>query len=160
MKFKRPMLSVVLLISVVLVGACATRTATPEQEESLERIESFPGVSERELYDRAEDWIARNFKSADDVVQLRDPDSARIIARGLARPSLDLGFQRAFTYTMILDFQEERMRVRYENLESRDTDGVAGPDMNYQWESIAEHLNNRTDQLIDSIQSGDTDNDW
>ena len=149
-----------LLVSVVLVGACATRTATPEQEASLERIESFPGVSERELYDRAEDWIARNFQSADDVIQLRDPDSPRIIARGQARPSLDFGFRRAFMYTMILDFQDGRTRVRYENLESRDIGEVAGPDMDRQWDSIAEYLNARTDQLVEAIEAGDLHDDW
>ncbi len=160
MVIKSSTLSALLILSLVLLVACASPTATPEQEASLERIESFPGVSERELYDRAEDWIARNFQSADDVIQLRDPDSPRIIARGQARPALDLGFRRAFMYTMILDFQDERMRVRYENLESRDIGNVAGPDMDRQWDSIAEHLNANTDDLIEAIEVGDVHDDW
>ena len=154
----------------LMLSSCQTLTMTAivheraiptqEQEESLQRIETLQGISEREVYDLSEDWIARNFQSADDVVQLRDRESSRIVARGLASPAMDFGFERPFMYTMILDFQDERIRVRYENLESIIGGNTTGPDMRSQWDRVAEYLNERTDDLIASIQEGEMYDSW
>ena len=40
------------------------------------------GVTQAQLYSRAYEWVAKNFKSAQDVIQMQDKESGKIIAKG------------------------------------------------------------------------------
>lgn len=147
-----------LLISLFLIG-CATPAATLEQESSLERVVEFSGMSQDEIYQSAEDWIARSFRSANDVVQLRDPENGRLVGQGTGSEVIAF-YNRYFDYTMIIDIREGRMRVQYENVRSRTVGGVVGPDMNSNWRQVEAYMNGLTDSLIAAIEGNTVEDDW
>lgn len=43
------------------------------------------GATQAQLYSRAYEWVAKNFKSAQDVIQMQDKESGKIIAKGTVK---------------------------------------------------------------------------
>jgi hypothetical protein len=44
-----------------------------------------PGVSKAVLYTRANAWVAKTYRSANDVIQMQDKDAGQLILKGLSR---------------------------------------------------------------------------
>lgn len=142
--------------------SCTSSQPTAQQEKSLQKVEEFPELEKPELYDRSLEWVVRNYNSANDVIQLKDPEDGQIIGRGIGSASFDVGFQRHFQYTMIIDIKDGKIRTRYENIQSIDMNGVAGPNMNMQWGTVKEYFNGLNQELytfISNYENNDGD-DW
>jgi hypothetical protein len=147
--------------SLLLILGCATTIPTLERQQSLERIKEFPGLSKTDLYTRSLDWVARSFKSANDVIQLKDPENGRIIGQGLGSATFDLGlFKRHFRYTMIIDVKDGKMRVSYENIRSEQVGEVGGPDMNSQWKTVEKYFDDLSADLFASITAAEKKENW
>lgn len=61
-----------------------------------------------------------------------------------------------FTYTMIIDIKENKIRIKYENIQA-DTQGA---DLNYSWVEIKEYLGNIQSNLQKVIIEDSNDKDW
>jgi hypothetical protein len=79
-------------------------------------VDSTSVLTQAQLYSKAREWVAINFKSAKDVVQLEDATSGKIIAKGLmTSPSYGtLGLTNAVHYikfTTTIDVRPGRYRI-------------------------------------------------
>lgn len=72
-------------------------------------------MTKTEIYKKALEWLTLNYKSANDVIQLKDEESGKIILKGNFSTGIFLkeGFLR---HTLILDFKDERFRYNYTSL--------------------------------------------
>lgn len=61
----------------------------------FERIFNFDSLSKDQLYSRAKTWFVENYKSANDVLQMDDKESGRLIAKGI----------HVYVVTDLVDFQ-------------------------------------------------------
>ena len=143
-----------------LSGCIPAKVMTKEQEQSLQRIKDFSGLDKTELFKRTNNWIARNYNSANDVIQLSDPEAGQIICRGISGGTFDLGFTRYVSYTMVIDIKDERMRLSFENLLSIEHRGVNGPDMNRQYSGVVRIFDELSSRIFDEIVNPSRDTDW
>ncbi|MCS4197338.1 DUF4468 domain-containing protein [Salinibacter ruber] len=77
-------------------------------------IESHPH-DKNTAFSRAEEWMAKNYVSADEVIQMKDKEDGTIVAQGIreATPWGTIG-NKHFSYTLTLDIRDEKMRFTYE----------------------------------------------
>ena len=143
-----------IFLTSLLFISCAALTpqlrATPEQEQSLTEIRSIPDLDKTDIYSKSISWVARSYNSANNVIQLQNPETGTIICRGRGS-FFALLEQRHYDYTMIIDVQDSRIRVRYENITALN----AGSDIGYHWSRVSEQLNNLTESLLQHITSPD-----
>jgi hypothetical protein len=52
---------------------------------SYEGVVEVPGVSKTDLYRRAYEWVAKTYRSANDVIQMQDKEAGQLVAKGLTR---------------------------------------------------------------------------
>lgn len=52
---------------------------------TYEGVVEVPGVSKADLYTRAYAWIAKTYRSANDVIQMQDKEAGQLVAKGLTR---------------------------------------------------------------------------
>ena len=153
-----------ILIPLILLFSCAAFvpniTPTEGQVKALVQIKECPGLSKQQIYSRALSWIARSYNSANDVIQLKDPDAGQIVCKGLGSARFDVGFTRSFRYTLIVDVKEEKLRVRFENILSERVGEVAGPDMKYQWDEVAAYLANIGNTLAAEVSKAEAEDNW
>ncbi|TDE07733.1 DUF4468 domain-containing protein [Flavobacterium sandaracinum] len=64
------------------------------------------------IYTKTKEWIALNYKSAQDVIQLADKESLKIIVKGNFNSTLFMK-QGSISHTLVLDFKDGRMRYTY-----------------------------------------------
>ncbi len=139
---------------------CISRQATEVQEKSLLEVKEFPGMTKNYLYNKSLSYIVRSYKSANDVIQLKDPDSGQIICKGTGAVYDPLMVKKAFHYTFIIDLKDNKMRTRFENINALRTGSVPGADTSQQWDEISEYLNNIRNELYRSISSAKLSDNW
>ncbi len=85
------------------------------------------GASAGELYSRAKAWVANNYRSAQDVVQLDDKDAHRLIVKGLTTTSwlLEIGYVR---HTLTIETKDGKYRYSLGGF-VLSTDGGIGRDI-------------------------------
>ena len=69
-------------------------------------------VKKDQLFSKAKEWIALNYKSANDVIQLVDKETSKIILKGNFSTSLFLK-QGWIGHTLVLDFKDGKFRYSY-----------------------------------------------
>lgn len=110
---KTLILTVAMAIATLTVSAQSIEldaTTGKYQTQSVEELSSE--LSKDELFDKAKQWIALNYKSADDVIQLADKENGKIICRG--NFSTNLFMKKGWIeHTMILDFKDGKMRYTF-----------------------------------------------
>jgi hypothetical protein len=81
--------------------------------EPVVDIEKHPHDKET-AFSRVEEWIARNFRSADDVIQMKDLEEGTIIAQGVREGSpWGTTAVKGFEYTLSVDVRDQKMRLSY-----------------------------------------------
>jgi hypothetical protein len=67
-------------------------------------VVEVPGATQAQLYSRAYEWVAKNFNSAQNVIQMQDKESGKIIAKGVVKAFVkkyDSGYN-SFTLSLYL----------------------------------------------------------
>jgi hypothetical protein len=64
------------------------------------------------LYSKTKEWIALNYKSANDVIQLADKENYKIIAKGNFKTSMFMK-EGWIAHTLVLDFKDGKIRYSY-----------------------------------------------
>lgn len=64
------------------------------------------------LFTKAKEWITLNYKSANDVIQLADKESSKIIVKGNFKTFMAMKEGR-LGHTLVLDFKDGRIRYTY-----------------------------------------------
>lgn len=153
--FMKKYLSVLILSA--LIG-CVSMRSTPEQEKELASVKDFPGVKKGILYNKSIAYIARSYNSANDVIQLKDPETGQIICKGLG--SFDKLGTFYFNYTFIIDVKDNKIRTRFENITGQSVGNAGAPDVYFNWESIKESLEKVRSGLYSSISSAKSEDNW
>jgi len=55
---------------------------------SYQGVVEVPDVTKDQLYVRANEWVAKAYRSANNVIQMQDKEAGRLVAKGLIRVSL------------------------------------------------------------------------
>lgn len=150
---------IVFAIALLTVG-CVTSTVSKSKEEQLTTITEVSGKSKSEIYNRALEYIARSYTSSNDTIQLKDEDSGRIVAKAITYSvgdPKDFGIKRPFKFTLLIDAKDEKARIQFENIESINFDGRAGPNMQYQWDSVQQTLQNEIALIEKFITESEVD---
>lgn len=71
-----------LLFSVILNGCVSLPTATDKQIQPITKVVDVNGKSKDQLYDESKIWIAKNFKSANSVIQYENKTDGKILGKG------------------------------------------------------------------------------
>lgn len=81
-------------------------------------IIAVDSVSKEELFSKVLSWIALNYRSANDVIQLQDKENGQIIAKAIFAPlSGGMAFMSAGArHTLIFDIKDSKVRMTYTNL--------------------------------------------
>src|SRR5262249_31951236 len=64
------------------------------------------------LFAKAKEWITLNYKSANDVIQLADKESSKIIVKGNFKTNMFMK-DGWISHTLVLDFKDGKMRYIY-----------------------------------------------
>ena len=86
---------------ITLLGVCLLFSSCIEQKYAVgaagypnpfefETIDSMSG-SKNEIFANANEWVAKTFNSAKDVIQMNDKEAGRIIAKGVMESDVDMG---------------------------------------------------------------------
>lgn len=137
---------------------------------------SLEGKSSYDIYKNIKLWIADNFKSANDVIQMDDNESGIIVVKGIIPISLKT-MVGAYTYSMYTSFKFEIKdgKFRYTAEVASIVDPKAPtsgdlvtsinnkPDGKYQVaakNNITTTINNCIESLVASLKKADTIEDW
>lgn len=145
--------------TVVLLYGCASTVPTLGQQQSLDKIKEFSDLKKDELYKRSLNWVARTYNSANDVIQLKDPEAGQLICNGVGSITVFL-YTGYFRYTMIIDLKDSKIRIRYENIQSEPDGQGEALDMNSYWGSVEKYFNGLSESLFMSIIANEQEKNW
>lgn len=102
------------LFTIILTAGCAAPGSLdiPKDDEGNYQYQGVVEVEDRsqqELYDTAKEWVANNFRSAQDVIQLDDRENGRLIAKGYY-PIMWVGMERHAYHTLRIETRDGRYR--------------------------------------------------
>lgn len=108
-----------LLIALILLGTNITAFAQPsipfptvDGKVNFSEVVSVDGASKGDLYLGAKTWIAGNFRSSNDVVQLDDEENGVIIGKGRI---VDDG--KTWDFTFKFQVKDQRYKVEFYDIE-------------------------------------------
>jgi len=97
-----------LVISQKIIIDSETGTYTSEQ------IIKVDNITRNQLFDNAMEWVALNYKSAQDVIQYSNKESGKIICKGAFPTNLFMKTGH-INHTLTLEFKEGRYRQIFSN---------------------------------------------
>jgi len=81
----------------------------------LQKVIEVPGVSQEELYIRANAWFVKYFNSAESVIEFRDKENGKIIGKYTINYTVGLGDPYRSLQTVIVEVKEARLRITIED---------------------------------------------
>lgn len=108
-----------LFLFLVLSGCASLTPATEDDVADVEAVEEH-GLTKDQAFTRLMRWTAETYNSANDVIQLSDPDDGAIVVRGAHKP---VGSTQLMYYAMTMDVRDGRVRFRQR---LTDSEGSAG----------------------------------
>ena len=149
-----------IFVLISCAGMIPTPNPTLDQQNALDKIKDFSGLTKADLFNRTLNWVARAYNSANNVIQLKDQENGQVICRGVGSAPCALGVVRYFKYTQIIDIKDGKIRVRYENIESERRPELAGPNMSMEWNYVEPFFNKTTEDLFTSILNVEKEKNW
>jgi hypothetical protein len=112
MYFKINLLLILFFISIGSTSICLSQELPKDEKTgafSYQEVVIIDGINSGELYSRAKAWIAETYRSANDVIQLDDKESGRLIVKGSFR--ITYYMNPAWVYhTLTLEVKDGRYR--------------------------------------------------
>ncbi len=113
--------TLIIIIATSLLYSCAAPGSLniPKDDSGkyqYQGVVTVSGKSQAELYDAAKEWIALNFRSAQDVIQLDDRENGLLIAKGYF-PIFMMLHERHIYHTIRLDTKDGRYRYTVNDFE-------------------------------------------
>lgn len=107
----------------------------PEKDGKVvyEQIDSFPGTSKEELYNRSKIWFVKTFKSAKDVLQLEDKDNGQLIGKGNFQYINSVFTAQATwicAFTAQIDCKENKARIKIYDISASSTGSATAEHFN------------------------------
>jgi hypothetical protein len=147
-----------LLLAVVLVrcvGSNATRSPDYEYQE-VQEVEA----SADEIYLDAQAWMAEEYVSSQDAIQLRDEENHRIIANLLTKAEAGaLGLNIDFRTDLVVEARDGRFRMTGRDIGLGGTAMQSNPTKK-QFEDISTKLDSMRVELATYIEQSQEEDDW
>lgn len=108
---KKIMISV---LSILLLSSCAGYTYLTEQKGTYEKIDET-NLTKAEAYNKVKEWLATNFNSANDVLQLQDEENGKLIGQAIGSYYYDiLRTQKTnFRYTLTIQVKDNKIKYTF-----------------------------------------------
>ncbi|MPX79229.1 DUF4468 domain-containing protein [Moraxella catarrhalis] len=109
------------VVGLSLVGCATTGGAVIEPMTSYQRIVDVPNVKQDMIYEGSRQWVAKNFRSANSVIQHQDKATGSVIGKGnMSYPCSFLrcssGSTPVLQFTFQVDSKDNRARVSFSDL--------------------------------------------
>jgi hypothetical protein len=129
--------------------------------EPIQDIKQLDGLTKGELYNKSIEWIAKSFVSANDVIQVKDQENGKIIAKCISYDNFDFGIKRHFSYTLTIDLKDGKVRTLFENIKPENIGGVAGPGfgLKKQHDKVVAKIESTRSTLYSALESKEN-TDW
>jgi len=101
------------LLAVLVITGCAGRY---QPEISYTKVLDVPKFEKSQVFNRSEEWIALSFNSGKSVIQVKNPETGRIIGRGVVSVSKGpLNSPEVYNFTMVIDAKDDKARIQFLN---------------------------------------------
>jgi len=123
MKFTKLLLAILLY---AFVGGCITvpPEAEPSANKPFDYVTNLEGMKNDAIYDGVKMWIAENFRSAKQVIDLENKEQGVIIGNGaITGLMLNIGtvtFTMTASFKMKVEVKDEKMRLTFFSFEVTD----------------------------------------
>jgi len=80
-------------LTFLFISACATvdYTVIPTDQQKVQVVVEVPSTDKVTLFNRAREWVAANYMSSNEVTQMANSDTGRIMGRGITVAQIDSG---------------------------------------------------------------------
>jgi hypothetical protein len=115
------------VLLVLVFSGCANvdYTEVPPADRSVSVVVDIPGVEKSILFSRAQEWLAINYVSSNDVTQLSNSEAGRIIGRGVTTADIDSGglvtVPWKYSHTVQVDVRDGKARLVINNFSNLET---------------------------------------
>jgi hypothetical protein len=97
-----------LILSILLTNTFAFSQTINNDKNGYYEIIEVDSLSKEQIYNRSKEWIALNYKSANDVIQFDTKD--QIIVKGVFKIPY-LTYEYTYNHSLIMYFKENRFKV-------------------------------------------------
>jgi len=97
-----------LILSILLTNTFAFSQTINNDKNGYYEIIEVDSLSKEQIYNRSKEWIALNYKSANDVIQFDTED--KIIVKGVFKMPY-LTYEHTYNHSLIISFKENRFKV-------------------------------------------------
>lgn len=113
----------IVITTLILLSGCATPESMgliPLKKDQAETIKiiDIKGVSKDELHERAKQFVADSFKSAQAVIQYESKEQGRIMGKGVVGGYTEIGFSSyyiSYNFSFNIDVKDGKARLTTSN---------------------------------------------
>jgi hypothetical protein len=105
------------VLSVAVFASCSSMPLAPIEGRSMQKVHEID-LTKNEIYDMSLEWIARTFFDSKEVIELKDKENGKIIAKGITGFRGKTGWFSANTpcrFTIIIEAKDNKYRATYTN---------------------------------------------
>lgn len=111
----------IIILTGMFLQACAVTYQPSEMAEIkrdsdnriyYEEVVIVKGVKAKEIYNRSLEWVAKNYTSAKDVIQINDPEKMMFIGRGASYVVDPMGGQHKTSHMIKFEAKDQRYRIK------------------------------------------------
>lgn len=107
----------ILILSALITACGGPRYALiPPEEQGHTVVIELPNETKETLFNRATEWVAIKYVSGKDVIQEKNPETGRIIGRGVTTIVVDSGglmdAYDQYSYSIIIDVKDNKARIQ------------------------------------------------
>lgn len=131
-----------------------------------QQIIQVDGINRDQMFSKALEWIALNYNSAQDVLQLSDKESGKIICKGNFATNLFMK-DGWINHTLILEFKENRYRQTYTDFSYYSTESgemrFESKNLGFKkkiFKTTTENIEASTENLKQSMFEITSEDDW
>lgn len=104
----------ILITYALLFIGCTSLREVSKEERIVQKVYEISGLTQRQIYDKAAEWMAKTYVSSKEVIQLKDPVNGKIIGKGVTSFT-NIMVSIPCEYTISIESKDGRVRVTFEN---------------------------------------------
>ncbi len=98
----------------LMTSGCLT-VPEPLSPRTIQKTYDVPGLSQKQIYDKSLEWMAKTFVSSKEVIDLKDSDNGKIIGHGVTTFTQSVSGPINCRYTIIIDVKKEKVRLTFQS---------------------------------------------
>lgn len=102
--------ALVFIILTFLLG-CATMKEVPIEERQVQAVYEMPGLNQKQIYEKANEWVVKNIISSSENIYLKDPENGKIIGKGETELKVTMGVVIPCQYTITIETKDGKVRI-------------------------------------------------